>query len=427
MDTSQAVLPGAGITAINTQTGVETKTTANNVGVYSFPSLQTGVYNIVAKVDGFQTATKTDVKLGVGAQVRLNFEMVVAGTATEVEVATTAENMILDAGSSTGTVMQEELVGELPLVGNNVMELLNTMGGVVKAEEPIFSASTQTFAGVSSSGINITRDGVSANEVRYTSGITPPSNINQEVVGEFKMVLSPVDAELGRGAGQVQIITKSGANAFHGSGVWNNQNTALDAGKFEDKRIGNTPPWRNLNNYTISASGPIIRNKTFFFASWDHQLVRSKEWVTANALTGCARKGIYRYFDGIVGINANDNADYTIHAGYKMPHSKVTASATDGTPFLHDPQGTSGQLMYQNIFGDDGGVVPMSELRNDCQGLPELTANSQGPLPEGVELASTWDPNRVAADSTGYVSKYLDLMPVANYFGAGDGLNIAGY
>jgi hypothetical protein len=425
MDTSQAVLPGAGITAINTQTGVETKTTANNVGVYSFPSLQTGVYNIVAKVDGFQTATKTDVKLGVGAQVRLNFEMVVAGTATEVEVATTAENMILDAGSSTGTVMQEELVGELPLVGNNVMELLNTMGGVVKAEEPIFSASTQTFAGVSSSGINITRDGVSANEVRYTSGITPPSNINQEVVGEFKMVLSPVDAELGRGAGQVQIITKSGANAFHGSGVWNNQNTALDAGKFEDKRIGNTPPWRNLNNYTISASGPIIRNKTFFFASWDHQLVRSKEWVTANALTGCARKGIYRYFDGIVGINANDNADYTIHAGYKMPRSVVVTSATDGTPKLHDAYGTSGQLMYQNVFGNDGGIVSLSELMNDCQGLPDLTPGSTGGM--GVPLASTWDPNRVVADRTGYVSKYLDLMPVANYFGAGDGLNIAGY
>ncbi len=425
MDTSQAVLPGASITAINTQTGVETKATANNAGIYSFPSLQTGVYNIVAKVDGFQTSTKTDVKLGVGAQIRLNFEMVVAGTATEVEVATTAESMILDAGSSTGTVMQEELVGELPLVGNNVMELLNTMGGVIKAEEPIFNASSQTFAGVSSSGINITRDGVSANEVRYTSGITPPSNINQEVVGEFKMVLSPVDAEMGRGAGQVQIITKSGANAFHGSAVWNNQNTVLDAGKFEDKRIGNTPPWRNLNNYTLSASGPIIKNKTFFFASWDHQLVRSKEWATANALTGCARKGIYRYYDGIVGIDANDNANYDIHASRGMPHSVVVTSATDGTPFLHDPQGTSGQLMYQNIFGDDGGVVPVSELMNDCQGLPELTAGSTGGA--GVDLLSTWDPNRVAVDSTGYVSKYLNLMPVANYFGTGDGLNIAGY
>ncbi|MDI9611879.1 MAG: carboxypeptidase-like regulatory domain-containing protein, partial [Acidobacteriota bacterium] len=166
MDTSQAVLPGAGITAINTQTGVETKTTANNVGIYSFPSLQPGVYNIVAVVDGFQKSTKTDVKLGMAAQIRLNFEMAVAGTATEVEVATTAESMILDAGSSTGNVMQEELVSELPLVSNDVMDLLNTMGGVVKAEDPIFAAHSQTFAGVSSGNINIQRDGVSVNEVR---------------------------------------------------------------------------------------------------------------------------------------------------------------------------------------------------------------------------------------------------------------------
>ena len=74
------------------------------------------------------------------------------------------------------------------------------------------------------------------NEVRYNSGIVSPIRVNQEMVGEFKMVLSPVDAEMGRGAGQVQILTKSGANAFHGSGVWNIQNTALDANEWYKKR-----------------------------------------------------------------------------------------------------------------------------------------------------------------------------------------------
>src|SRR5690606_16310413 len=120
---------------------------------------------------------------------------------------------------------------------------------------------------------NISRDGISVNEIRYNSGIVSPSRINTEMVGEFKMILSPVDAEMGRGAGQVQMITKSGANAFHGSGVWNLQNTALDANEFDnkDQKVVTEPNWRNLNNYTLSASGPIIKNKTFFFVTWDQQ------------------------------------------------------------------------------------------------------------------------------------------------------------
>jgi hypothetical protein len=438
-DSSGGVLPNTNITVVNADTGVESKATTNNVGIYNFPSLQPGTYRVIAQVSGFQTSTKTDVRLRVGSRLSLNFDMVVAGGSEEVEVTATAENMVLEAGASTGTVMQEELVAELPLVGNNVMELLNTMGGVIKAEEPIFSAATQTFAGVASGAINITRDGVSANEVRYTSGITPPSNINQEVVGEFKMILSPVDAELGRGAGQVQITTKSGGNAYHGSAVWNNQNTALDARKFEDKRVGTTPPWRNVNNYTLSASGPIIKNKTFFFVSWDQQIVRSKEWVTANVLTNCARNGIYRYYDGIVGINPTDQTNYNLANGAGFPHAVVVKSAYDGTPELGAlPAGVTGtpQLMAQSLFGA-GLNISQTDLMNDCKDISALTPGSRGGI-TGAGWDATgnrWDPTHVrpdyrnSFDSTGYVAKYTDwsagMMPKPNYFGVGDGLNIA--
>ena len=314
--------------------------------------------------------------------------------------------------------MQEELVSELPLVGNNVMELLNTMGGVVKAEEPIFSASTQTFAGVSSSGINITRDGVSANEVRYTSGITPPSNINQEVVGEFKMVLSPVDAEMGRGAGQVQIITKSGANAFHGSGVWNNQNTVLDA------RIRGQEAERNAfvaqpEQLHDQRQRPIIRNKTFFFASWDQQLVRSKAWLTVSALTNCARKGIYRYYPGVVSINAADNTNY---AANPYPHEQAVVSLTDGTPLR--PASATGDLMYQSVFGPLDATA-LAQIAADPVECSQYTAPGVGNAAPGV-TSFFFAPNQ-GLDQTGYVSKYLTLLPEANYYGYGDGLNTAGY
>jgi len=219
-DASAGVLPGATVTATNTETGVEQNATTNSSGLFNFPALQAGVYRVTARMSGFQSNTVTDVRLRAGSQSNLPFTMTVAGTTTEVEVIATAESMILEAGSSTGTVMQEQLVAELPLVGSNVMDLLNSMGGVIKAEEPIFGASNQSFAGISGGSINVTRDGVAAGELRYNSGVTGTSTINPELVGEFKMILSPVDAELGRGAGQVQVTTRSGGNQFRGSALY---------------------------------------------------------------------------------------------------------------------------------------------------------------------------------------------------------------
>ena len=176
-DATNAFLPGAAVTALNVETGIETRTTANNSGIYNFPSLQAGTYNIIVEAPGFQRKTSTDVRLRASSQNNLNFGMSVAGTITEVEVSGTAENMILEAGSSTGTVLQEDLVAQLPVFTGNVLELVNIMGGVVTPrvgtgmfDNPITSGDSTQFAGVSAANINVVRDGVSVNEVRYGAG-----------------------------------------------------------------------------------------------------------------------------------------------------------------------------------------------------------------------------------------------------------------
>ena len=442
MDVSQAVLPGASVVAINTQTGVETSTAANNAGIYNFPSLQPGVYNVVATMDGFQKATKTDVRLGLAAQIRLNFELVVAGVETEVEVTTSAENLVLESGSSTGTVLAEESVTELPLVSNDVMDLINIMGGVVKAENPIFGNQNQTFAGVPGSNINIQRDGISVNEIRYNSGIVSPSRINTEMVGEFKMILSPVDAEMGRGAGQVQMITKSGANAFHGSGVWNIQNTALDAYEWENKDQANVNPraWRNLNNYTLSASGPIIKNKTFFFATWDQQIVRSKTSVVSTVLTNCARKGIYRYLDDVRIGNANQ--DPSVTAEYPPPTYTATvvgktraAVNTDGSvretyTWPNEPTRyyslagvtETNELRFNNVLG------PLTPAEQDLLSVSAYSDCADYMPNYEMDYGETaWDQYRTGYDKSGLVERFSAMMPPVNSYDSGDGLNYAGH
>jgi len=96
-------------------------------------------------------------------------------------------------------LLLEESLAQLPLASNDVMDLINIMGGVVKAEDPIFSDNTQTFAGVAAGNINIQRDGVTVSEVRHKSGTVSRSRVDPELVGEFKRLLAPVDAEMGRG------------------------------------------------------------------------------------------------------------------------------------------------------------------------------------------------------------------------------------
>ncbi|MCL2877904.1 MAG: TonB-dependent receptor [Acidobacteria bacterium] len=448
-DSSQAVLPGAEVTARNDGTGIENRTTVNNSGVYNFPSLPTGTYTVTVDAPGFQRVIRTEVRLGVGSQLNLPFELAVAGTVTEVEVTSTVETMILEAGSSTGTVLQEETLSQLPLVANDAMEMINLMGGVVKMENPTFSGDQQMFAGVTGNNINISRDGITVNEIRFNSGITSPARLNPEMVGEFKMVLSPVDAEMGRGAGQVQMTTRSGTNSFRGSGVWNIQNSFLDAYDYSAKHMPpqNIQPraWRNLQNYTVSLSGPIIRNRTFFFVTWDQAIARNRSRQTPSVLTDCARKGIYRYLSNTINGNAGIVLPTLVNnfnpgGGSSMQRPVVNL---DGTPRYEyqmpdDPSaypGFSGQLLreelrFQSVLGPLSQTA-MNQVAADpincSQYLPSFGPNDLIPTNTNFGVDGSWDNYRKDYDQSGFVSRFTALMPKANYYQVGDGLNLAGH
>ena len=139
-DTSEGYLPGVTITVVNASTGVETVTLTNDTGTFNFPSLQPGTYEVSAELDGFQKNTKTDVALGGGAQSRLNFELEVAGLSEEIEVTTTAQDILTESSSSTGTVLRSQTLIDLPLTSNDVMELVNIMGGVTPSQNENFGS-----------------------------------------------------------------------------------------------------------------------------------------------------------------------------------------------------------------------------------------------------------------------------------------------
>src|SRR5262249_25617661 len=144
-DSSQAFIPGVTITATNTQTGVMTTTVTNEAGTYNIPSLLPGVYKLSAELPGFKTRVINDVRLGQGVANRYNFTLEVGAVSDSIEGTAEATALIAETSPTIGQVLPEGQVRDLPLVGNDVLDLMRVMAGVRGGT----GSEATTFAGIS--------------------------------------------------------------------------------------------------------------------------------------------------------------------------------------------------------------------------------------------------------------------------------------
>jgi hypothetical protein len=372
-DSSGALIPGVTITATNVATGIATNVLTNEAGAYNFASIQSGTYRVSAELPGFQTQTYNNVNLGVSQQVRLNFTLQIGGVAQSVEVSVAADTLIATTSSSVGSVLPDSKIKDLPLVDRNVLNLVTTqagvqMGGMAGGD----LAAPAIFAGTRGTNVNTSRDGVSVNDTRHNdSGGFSVTYTSPDLVEEVRVIVAAADAELGRGGGQVQMATRAGTNQYRGSLFYTNRNSALDASSWFNNFNKVPKNYYNRNQFGGRLGGPIIRNKTFFFALYDGQRFITKDTVVGNVLTQQARQGIFRYFPGVQSSNATSNNPAVDLAGNPVP-----------------PRGASGALSQFSVLGRD-------------------------------PLRSTIDPS-------GWVQMALSRMPLPNDFTVGDGLNTAG-
>ena len=386
-DATGALIPGVTVAATNTQTGVVTTVVTNETGTYNFASLQPGLYRVSAELSGFQTQTRNNVELGAAQQVRLNFTLQVGGISTAVEVTVDTDTLLATSSASVGSVLPESTVTNLPDVGRDALNLVNVLAGVRQgtggpAGEGQYgnARATATFAGIYAGygAVNTTRDGVSVQNNRRTIGVNSNAAINQDLVDEVRVIVAPVDAESAGGVGQVQILTRSGTNMFRGAAVWNVLNSALNANSWNSNRLGTKPVWFNRHQWTVSYGGPIVKNRTFFFALLDGQRMNSRDNVETPVLTAQARQGLFRFFPGVV--NGNAESSVTFGANPQAPVVDLL-----GNPMR--PAVATGSLQTVSVFGQD--------------------------------------PLRPGFDSTGFIRRYLADMPLPNDFRGGDGLNTA--
>ena len=384
-DIAKALIPGVSIIATNTATGVVSTGVTNETGTYNIPSLLPGVYSVSAELPGFQTRTFTDVRLGNAAQVRLNFTLEVATLNTTVEVTASADRLLLESSSSVGAVLPEKEVRDLPVIGvmgSDVLSLVRTMAGVNMTNDPIFGGNNTKLAGVSAANVQIQRDGIEAGaSARWPAGIQGATVVNPDLVGEIRMILSPVDAEIGRGNSQIQIQTKSGTNQFRGVAVWQIQNSAFDPNTWANNRVQPEPatrPWNNVHEYTVSLGGPIVKNKTHFFALWNGLLPQSRTNNNATVLTPCAQRGIFRYYD-----NWNNGNIFQVTTGGQLPPLPSSIPPGNSVAPKTNPDGTphNGILRYASVFGP----LQNNPVKPDCS--------------DAVVQGSPWDTYRTRTGS----------------------------
>jgi hypothetical protein len=402
-DSSGALIPGVTVTATNTQTGIVTTVVTNESGAYNLASLQPGVYNVSGELPGFQTQSYRGVQLGLSQQVRLNFTLQVGGVAQSVEVTIAADTLLAATSSSVGGVLPEYRVQDLPTIGRDALELVNVLPGVMSASSNIGTArASATFAGIYAGvgAVNTMRDGIPVSDGRYNVGVFASTSINPDLVGELRVVVAPADAEMGRGVGQVQILTRSGTNQFKGSAVWNVQNSALDANTWNGNRVGTTPTWYNRQQWTTSYGGPIVRNKTFFFGLLNLQRMHSRQNIVTPVLTAEARKGNFRFFPGV----QNGNVD-------QIPGGTGNTSIAPVVDVLGNPvrpAAATGDLQTVSIFNRDPlrGPDPTGFIQRMLAAMP---------LPNDYRSAECIQLQQAAACSGAGAASATDGLNIANF------------
>lgn len=286
-DQHGALISAAEITAGDPSIGVTRRAVTDDSGRYQIAALPIGDYRLEVRAQGFQTLIRERIRIEVARRVTQDFQLQVGDVSQEVTVTTTASDLIERATISVGDVIDRERVQTLPLNGRYFLDLgLLAPGSVVPPQGAFSSAPIRglgsfsiTTAGNREETINYVVNGITLNNLTNSSITFQPSI---GAIHEFKVDNSTLSAEYGQSSGAVvNIATRSGANEFHGELFEFFRNDALDARNFFTFTANEPPPFKR-NQFGGQFGGPIVKEKAFFFTSYEG--LRQRQGLPINSL-----------------------------------------------------------------------------------------------------------------------------------------------
>ncbi len=272
-DTSGAVVKDAKVEAKSVNNGFTREATTNGAGIYTIPGLRADTYEVTVDLAGFQKVSKK-VSLAVGAQVDVSLQLTVGAETTVVEV--TASNEGNEVNTVNQTLSQTVTSSEIDLLPTsptrNPYALVATSGNVTEDTSSMRGAGF-AINGMRSASTDILLDGAE-NVSAFTADVGQVVPLDS--VQEFSVLTNGFTAEYGRAAGGVvNLVTKSGTNAFHGSAYEYNRVSALSSNTYQNDANDIKKGVFTRNNFGFAVGGPIIKNKLFFFSNTEWIRVRS--------------------------------------------------------------------------------------------------------------------------------------------------------
>jgi carboxypeptidase family protein/TonB-dependent receptor-like protein len=404
LDAKGGVVGGAKVTVTNQSTDVVRETVASGLGYYRVSELPPGNYTVSVEAPGFKKFTSQGVAVEAEQPRGLDVTLDVGAVSEQVTV-TASQQILQTEDPNISSTISADQIERLPQVGRDPYELLKlapgvfgdgartadglatnlpNSGGPGGSNSSIFLLENQvqvTANGQRNSGNNFTIDGTSVNSLTWGGAavVTP----NQESVQEITVVANSYSAEDGRNSGaQIKVVSKSGTNQYHGSGFFKLDNPGFNAFARWGGPDGQRPQKdrTNLRQFGGSLGGPVLKEKLFFFFSYEGDRTSStnfsgaqyvetpalRQWITTNR-TGTvvggllAAKGSAPRISQMLHATCADMA--SVGLGSPTNCAEVTGGVDIGSPQNGNCTLTYGQ--YQNIYGDGGKTIPPSSF-NGC-------------------------------------------------------------
>ena len=400
-DSTGAVVEGANVTLTNEGTNVSFTTQTSSTGAYVFDSVQVGTYSVAVEIQGFKKFVSTGNQVNVNQPSTINVVLEPGAVAETVTVQGSAELVQTSTSGNFGNTVEERPLVALPIVGNRgrnplsfilfqpgVVEGANTGGGI-----HVHGARDRAF--------NFTLDGIDANDTTAGGSNFTPIRTNPDSLTQFQVITSNFTADNGRSSGaQVNLITKSGTNEFHGNIFEFYQTPRFHANEYVNtintrlvngERVATDRPQFVQHIFGGSVGGPVIlprfgeggdavyngKNKTFFFTNIQFLRTTQAFFVNRTVYTQQARNGVFRYMVGRQNANANTTA------------ANTRVIDANGNPFFPNCSAT---------------------VTTNCVASFPVVGNPNIPL---------------TPDTT--TMGLINLVPLPNNFTVGDGLNTAGF
>jgi hypothetical protein len=399
VDSKDAILPGATVTVTNEATGLSQTQTTTESGVYAFASLPVGTYTVTVEQAGFKKFQKTHNSLEVGTPLTVDAALEV-GQVSEVVTVQGGTEQLQTANATIGNVVEQKAIEALPLNGRNPLTLLLLEPGVV-----------QRSAGGAGSGVhvngardrayNVTIDGIEANESSVPNPVSNLYRINPDNVQEFKVTTNNATAEEGRNSGaSISIATRSGTSEYHGTGFFFLRNEALNSNEYFANAQRTPKPMIRMGQYGFEMGGPIKKNKTFFFGSYQANRIDFTQPIDQTfgipiVYTPEARNGVFRYFFPDSTCNPTTGAGNCFKIG-------TTIITRNSTLLVNPSTGALAAGVRNCASGTDTNCIRSYDTRS-------ATNNTAG---RPVDSA---------------VASILTPLPLPNNFTSGDGLNTAAF